>query len=76
MLSKSEQSVLETFRRFLMPPGQMLCFNGPEHARHRDALRKLTEKGFLTKEGFQGAYSLPRAGYSAMRDRGYCSSKK
>lgn len=69
LLSKAERSVLETFRRFLMLPGQMLCFNGQDHAKRRDALRKLTEKGYLVKEGFHGAYSLTRTGYAAMRDR-------
>ena len=67
MLTKSERGVLETFRRFLMTPGVMLCFNGPHLAKHTSGLRTLTEKGFLVKESFRGGYSLTQAGYQMMR---------
>jgi hypothetical protein len=69
LLTKSERGVLETFRRFLMTPGVMLCFNGPHLAKHNSGLRTLTEKGMLVKESFRGGYSLTRAGYEAMRSR-------
>jgi hypothetical protein len=69
LLTKSERGVLETFRRFLMTPGVMLCFNGPHLAKHTSGLRTLTEKGFLVKESFRGGYSLTQAGYQAMRKR-------
>ncbi|QDV68625.1 hypothetical protein Poly24_23350 [Rosistilla carotiformis] len=65
--TKSEQSVLKTFREFLMSPGQMLCFYGPELERYRNALKGLTERGLLVKERFKGAYSLTREGFAAMR---------
>ena len=65
--TKSEQSVLKTFREFLMSPGQMLCFYGPELERYRNALKGLTERGLLVKERFKGAYSLTREGFDAMR---------
>jgi hypothetical protein len=57
---------LGVFRKFLIVPGQMLCFNGPNLAKHRAALAELTEKGFLVKEQFSGAYSLTQAGFAAM----------
>jgi hypothetical protein len=69
LLTKSERGVLETFRRFLMTPGVMLCFNGPHLSKHSTGLRTLTEKGFLVKESFRGGYSLTQAGYNAMRNR-------
>ena len=76
--SKAEKSVFRKFRQFLMTPGQMLCFFGPELERHKNALRQLTEKELLEKEQFKGAYSLTEAGFEAMktlsrqaRDRGH-----
>ncbi len=67
MLTKSEQRVLRTFRNFLVTPGQMLCFHGPELKKYRTALNELTEKEFLVKEQFRGGYSLTRAGFHAMK---------
>jgi hypothetical protein len=68
LLSESEQRVLRAFRRFLINPGQMLCFFGPDLKKHQAALRLLTEKELLVKEQFKGGYSLTRAGFVAMRD--------
>ena len=65
--TKTEKSVLKTFHEFLMRPGQMLCFYGPELERHRNALKGLTERKLLVKERFKGAYSLTEDGFSAMR---------
>ena len=65
--TKSEQSVLKTFREFLMRPGQMLCFYGPELERYRNALKQLTERKLLVKERFKGAYSLTSNGFLAMK---------
>lgn len=65
--TKSEQNVLKTFREFLMRPGQMLCFYGPELERYRNALKGLTERRLLVKERFKGAYSLTQEGFAAMR---------
>lgn len=45
----------------------MLCFFGPNLDKHHDALQELTEKQFLIKENFKGAYTLTDAGYKAMK---------
>ena len=68
MLSTSEQRVLSTFRRFLMTPGQMLCFYGPNLKQDKATLERLTNKELLVKEGFNGGYSLTSAGYAAMNE--------
>ncbi len=67
MLSTSEVRVMRDFRRFLMSPGQMLCFYGPNLERSKNALRQLTDKGLLVKENFKGAYSLTPEGFTAMK---------
>lgn len=67
-MSTSEKRVLRAFRQFLMTPGQMLCFYGPNLKQHQSALNQLTDKEFLVKERFKGAYSLTRAGFAAMND--------
>ena len=56
LLSRSEQRVLRTFRRFLMTPGQMLCFNGPNLKQDEATLRNLIHKELLVKEKFKGGY--------------------
>ncbi len=66
--SASEQRVFRTFRQYLMVPGQMLCFSGPNLERDKAALNLLTDKKLLVKEKFKGAYSLTPAGYTAMKD--------
>ena len=66
LLSTAEQRVLSTFRRFLMTPGQMLCFSGPDLKQDEATLQRLTDKEFLIKEGFEGGYSLTQAGFAAM----------
>ena len=68
LLTTAEQRVLRTFRQFLVTPGQMLCFYGPNLNQHQAALKKLTDKDFLVKEQFKGGYSLTKAGYVAMND--------
>jgi hypothetical protein len=68
MLTTGEQRVLRTFRRFLMTPGQMLCFYGPNLKQNRVALQQLIDKEFLVKEQFKGAYSLTDEGFVAMND--------
>ncbi len=62
-----ERELLQTFRRFLMSPGQMLCFAGPDLAHYRDALARLTDRGLLVAESFPGGYSLTHAGFNVMR---------
>ncbi len=66
MLSDAEQSALSVFRSFLVSPGEMLCFSGPQLEKHAASLRLLTEKDLLVAETFGGGYSLTRAGYAAM----------
>ena len=68
MLSTSEQRVLRTFRRFLMNPGQMLCFSGPNLKQNKTTLTLLTDKELLVEEDFNGGYSLTRNGFAAMNN--------
>jgi hypothetical protein len=69
-LSAAELSLLSVFRRFMIGPGEMLCFYGPELKKHRPALTRLTDQGFLIKERFQGGYALTRSGFAAMTANG------
>jgi hypothetical protein len=73
LLSKSEQRVFRTFREYLMTPGRMLCFSGPDLQRNATTLTVLTEKGLLVKEKFEGGYSLTPAGYAAMNNCESCA---
>ena len=68
LLSTSEQRVLGTFRRFLMTPGQMLCFYGPNLKQGKATLKLMTDKELLVKEKFNGGYSLTQCGYAAMNE--------
>ena len=68
LLTTAEQRVLSTFRKFLVDPGQMLCFHGPNLDQHAAALKQLTDKDLLIREQFKGGYSLTTAGYAAMND--------
>ena len=65
-MTTAEQKVMRTFRQFLMTPGQMLCFHGPNLIQHQAALRQLSDKDLLVKEQFKGGYSMTKAGYAAM----------
>lgn len=67
MLSDPEVSVLRTFRKFYMEPGEMLCFNGPDLINKGPALDLLVDKQFLIREKFKGAFSLTSSGYVKMR---------
>jgi hypothetical protein len=62
----SEKSALDVFRKYLIEPGQMLCFHGPLLDENRDSLRRLTEEGLLRKDKFKGGYTLTKAGFAAM----------
>ena len=68
MLTKSEQRVFRAFSQYMMTPGQMLCFSGPDLKRDVDTLNSMTEKKLLVKEKFEGGYSLTKAGFAAMKD--------
>ncbi len=68
LLSTSEQRVLLTFHQYLMTPGKMLCFSGPNLDRYAADLNRLTDKKLLVREKFKGGYSLTRGGFAAMND--------
>ena len=67
MLTASEKSVLDVYRKFLMARGEMLCFNGTSLKKHKPAIGQLIKKGMLIEESFTGGYSLTRDGYRAMK---------
>jgi len=71
VLSASEQRVLRTFQRFLMTPGEMLCFSGHNLKKEKSVLELLANKDLLVEEKFKGGYSLTQAGFAAMKE---CSS--
>ena len=66
-LSSSETLTLREFRVYRMTPHRMLCFSGPVLEKHNAALETLAEKNLLLREKPHGAYSLTKAGYSAMQ---------
>jgi hypothetical protein len=68
-LSPAENSVLSVFRKYLMTPGKMLCFSGPELDAFSAPLDQLTSKGLLDEESFQGGYSLTASGFAAMKEK-------
>jgi hypothetical protein len=74
MLSTAEQAVLSVFEKFMVSPGEMLCFHGPMELEHGASLRRLIEQKLLVKEQFKDGYSLTDAGYVAMRQS--CSAVK
>ena len=63
----TEQSALVVFRKYLIEPGEMLCFHGPLLDENRNSLRCLTEQGLLSKDKFKGGYTLTKAGFAAMK---------
>lgn len=65
-LTDAERQVLGAFRKFLMVPGEMLCFASNDLASMKDSLRRLTDAGMLVAEKFPGAYSLTTAGFARM----------
>ena len=67
-ISNSERSVLGVFRKFRVSAGEMLCFYGPNHKKHRAALRQLIAKGMVIEERFSGGYSLTQSGFAAMKE--------
>ena len=68
MLSLNDQLVLDVFRRYLVTPGEMLCFHGKWLEEHGESLRHLTAIKLITKEHFKGGYSLTDAGYTAIHN--------
>ena len=65
-LTPDEQNVLAVFRDYLMTPGEMLCFAGPDLEKFKDSLVRLTDRGLLNHERFGGGYSLTKTGFAAM----------
>lgn len=70
MLSKTDLAVLDVFRRYLVAPGEMLCFHGKWFDEHSGSLHHLTVEKLLTREQFKGGYSLTKAGFAAMQSTG------
>jgi hypothetical protein len=67
LLTTTEERVLGTFRQYLVTPGEMLCFSGPQFEQYQATLNQLSEKELLVKEQFKGGYSLTQAGFKAMK---------
>lgn len=67
VISPSEITVLRRFREYLMTPGVLLCFSGPDLDRYRPALRLLSQKKLIVREKFKGAYSLTQSGFDQMK---------
>ena len=76
MLSNSEQRVLIMFHEYLMTPGRMLCFSGPNLDRYMVDLNRMTDRKLLVKEKFRGGYSLTKAGFAAMKDCIRCENAR
>ncbi len=68
LLFRAERSVLSVFRKYLMTPGKMLCISGSDLKDFNVPLARLSDKGLLVAESFQGGYSLTEAGFAAMKD--------
>ena len=66
LLSAAERQVLNTYRQYLITPGQMLCFSGPDLERNKRTLELMSGKELLTKESFDWGYFLTKAGFAAM----------
>ena len=66
-LTNVERRVFLAFRRYLMTPGHMLCFNPQEQGSLKKGLDSLLKRGFLVAESTKGAFSLTAEGYAAMK---------
>jgi hypothetical protein len=66
MLSTAEREVLDSFRTYLIQPGEMLCFHGQTLLQFEKPLHLLVDKQMVRKERVAGAYCLTRAGFAAM----------
>ncbi len=66
MLSTAERKVLDSFREYLIQPGEMLCFHGQTLLQFEKPLHLLVDKQLVRKERVEGAYCLTRAGFAAM----------
>lgn len=68
MLSLNDQLALDVFRRYLVTPGEILCFHGQWLEEHGESLRHLTSIKLIIKEHFNGSYSLTDAGYTLIHN--------
>jgi len=68
MLTVAERQILHTYQQYLITPGQMLCFTGPNYERDKETLELMSDKQLLTRESFVGGYSLTMSGFAAMKD--------
>lgn len=67
-LSRGERCVLNAFRKHLMTPGKLFCFEGSDLDTFDMPLAQLTRKGLLVAEEPEGGYSLTETGFTAMND--------
>ncbi|HEU0068072.1 MAG TPA: hypothetical protein VFQ26_02270 [Nitrospiraceae bacterium] len=67
-LTIAEKRLLLIFRRFLVAPGEMLCFYGSDLSHKKETLKKLVERQYLSEERFKGGYSLTSEGFAAMKE--------
>jgi hypothetical protein len=66
VLTRDEVRILQTFRQYLIVPGEMLCFSGTNLKQNKVTLEQMTDKQLLHRERFQGGYSLTQVGFKAM----------
>ena len=68
LLTAAERQVLQAYQQYLITPGQMLCFFGPDLERKKATLERMSDKQLLARESFDGGYSLTKAGFVAMNE--------
>ena len=68
LLSAQEKRVLGTFQKYLVTPGEMLCFSGQNLEQDKATLELMSDKNLLDREVFKGGYSLTKDGFTAMRN--------
>lgn len=67
VITVAERRILDTYQQYLITPGQMLCFAGPNFERDKKTLEQMSDKELLTRESFDGGYSLTKSGFVAMK---------
>ena len=65
--TQRELKVLEHFRRYLMSPGDMLCFSGQDIESMGTGIEDLVKRCMLVPERKKGSFSLTKQGFEAMR---------
>ena len=67
LFSDEEIRVFAFFRRYLMSPGQMLCFSSQDLESLKKGFEKLVARDMLVPEGSRGGYYLTAEGFEAMK---------